>query len=49
MSNIEVDPTVGSKLMAHFSPYSGLARQDLLFNELGIHRYFKENGLQKLL
>jgi hypothetical protein len=36
MSNIEVDPTVGSKLMAHFSRYSGLARQDILFNELEI-------------
>jgi hypothetical protein len=35
--------------MAHFSCYSGLARQDLHFNEKGFQRHFKENGLQKLL
>jgi hypothetical protein len=35
--------------MALFSCYCGLARQDLLFNEKGFHRYFKENGLRKLL
>jgi hypothetical protein len=29
----ERDPTVGFKFMALFSCYSGLARQDLLFNE----------------
>jgi hypothetical protein len=31
--NFERDPTVGSKVMAHFSGYSSLGRQDLLFNE----------------
>jgi hypothetical protein len=29
----ERDPTVGSKFMALLSCYSGLARQNLLFNE----------------
>jgi hypothetical protein len=33
MKNIDGDPKAGSKVMAHFSRYSGLARQDLLFNE----------------
>jgi len=32
MKNIEGDPTVGSKVKADFSRYSGLARQDLVFN-----------------
>jgi hypothetical protein len=36
MLNIEIDPTVGSKLMSHFSRYSALARQEILINELGI-------------
>jgi hypothetical protein len=40
---------VGSKVTALFSCYFDLARQDLLFNEYGFHRYFKENRLQKLL
>jgi hypothetical protein len=35
--------------MALLSSYSGLARQYVLFNELGFHRYYKEKGLQKLL
>jgi hypothetical protein len=35
--------------MAHFSRYSGLARQDLLLNESGFHRYKKKNGIRKQL
>ena len=35
--------------MALFSCYSGLARQDIIFDEYGFQRYFKENGLQKQL
>jgi hypothetical protein len=35
--------------MAIFSCYSGLARQYHLFNEYGFHRYYKENGLRKLV
>jgi len=35
--------------LAHFSGYSGLARQYLLFNEEGFRRYYNENGLRKLL
>jgi len=34
--------------MAIFPCHSGLAPQGLLFNELGFHRYYKENGLRKL-
>jgi len=44
----ERNPTVELKVMALFGCYSGLARQDLLFNEYGFHRYYK-NGLRKLL
>jgi hypothetical protein len=36
-------------LWPFFSCYSGLARQDLLFNEVEFHSYYKENGLKKLL
>jgi hypothetical protein len=35
--------------MALFTCYSGMDPQGLLFNELGFHRYYKENGLRKLL
>jgi hypothetical protein len=31
--SLERDPTVGSKFMAIFSFYSGLARHDIIFNE----------------
>jgi hypothetical protein len=34
--------------MVLFSCYSGLAQQNLLFNEEGFHRWYKETGLQKL-
>jgi hypothetical protein len=40
---------VGSNVIALFTCYSGLAPQGLLFNELGFHRYYKENSLRKLL
>ena len=40
---------VGSKVMALFSCYSDLARQDLLFNDYVFNGYFKENGIQKVL
>jgi hypothetical protein len=33
LQNFERDPTVGSKVVALFSCYSGPARQDLLFKE----------------
>jgi hypothetical protein len=32
-----------------FSCYFDLGQQDLLFTELGFHRYFKENEIWKLL
>jgi hypothetical protein len=35
--------------MVLLSYYYGLAQQDILFNEYGFHKYYKENGLQKLL
>jgi hypothetical protein len=35
--------------MALFSYYSGVARQDCLFNDLGFQTYYKENSLWKLL
>jgi hypothetical protein len=35
--------------MAIFSCYFGLERQDLLFTELGFHKYFEENEIWKLL
>jgi len=36
-------------LSPFFTCYSGLAPQGLLFNKLVFHRYYKENGLWKLL
>jgi hypothetical protein len=33
MKNIDGDPKAGSKVMANFSRYCGLGRQDLLFTE----------------
>ena len=36
-------------LWPFFSCYSSLARQDLLFNELGFHSYYKKNDLRKLM
>ena len=45
----ERHPKVRSNVIALFTCYSGLDPQGLLFNELGFHRYYKENGLRKLL
>jgi hypothetical protein len=35
--------------MALYICYSGLARQDLVLNEKGLHRLYKETSLRKLL